>query len=347
MTNVLPKTDLPPRRVAPPVKKPAGFEPEYVAWEPRFKASVDGVFLAMFGIEERGPDTQQVRARLLKTFAEPGGPEILETGRVKLGYGQDGQIWFAYWRTTQDYKSWFDQPTVRQLWTDDGLLSGDIGLWREECWISLDHNETSYSRDANITGLGYLSEGLAETHVHGYWGSARDRIVAAAESDLDGVPPEHSINSSGLGRRVRVVAPDNVCLIRTSQDLNLATAEQLEVYHGSVAPTLFSGLDFLRKDGGPEGCIGMRLVDDVDPHGSNLGRTCGIGFFNSLRDLEHWTHDHPTHGAIMESFIGMVQRFEGKPGLHLWHEISVFPAGSLTAEYINCTGDGGLLCLAA
>ena len=91
----------------------------------------------------------------------------------------------------------------------------------------------------------------------------------------------------------------------------------------------------------------MRLVDEIDSNGSDVGRTCGIGYFNSLSDLEHWTHNHPTHGAIMESFIGMVQRFEGQPGLHLWHEISVFPSGSLKAEYINCTGDGGLLGLAA
>jgi Haem-containing dehydratase len=345
--STLRKSSLPPRRSAPPVKKPEGFEPEYVAWEPRFAAHFDGIFLAIFGIEERGPDVGSIRGRLVDTFGLPGGPEILETGTTRAGFGQPGQIWFAYWRTRESYKAWFDQPSVSEFWADDDLLSGDIGLWREECWISLDHNETSYSRDADLTGLGHLSDGLAETHVHGYWGSARDRIVAAAEADLPGIAKAFGDQRSGLGQRISVAGPANACLIRTSQDLNLASADQLRVYHEQVEPTLFAGLQFLRSGGRQEGCMGMRLIDEIDVERRDLGRTCGIGFFNSLADLEHWTHEHPTHGAIMESFIGMVQRFEGQPGLHLWHEITVFPAGALRAEYINCSDDGGLLSLSA
>lgn len=339
------KSALPPRRTAPPVKRPAGFEPEYVAWEPRFDTEVEGVFLAIIGTEERGAGAELLRRRIVGTFGLPSGPEILETGKTRESFGVPGQIWFAYWRDREAYVRWFNQSEVLELWSDDALLDGDIGLWREECWISLDHNETSYSRDAGLTGLGHLSDGLAETHVHGYWGSARDRIVAAADSDLEGVKPSTAAMVSGLGRRIKVQAPANTCLIRTSQDLNLASPEQLEVYHEQVAPTLFAGLQFLRTGGREEGCIGMRLIDEIEEAGSGLGRTCGIGFFNSLGDLEHWTHDHPTHGAIMTAFIGMVQRFEGQPGLHLWHEITVFPEGCLRAEYVNCADESGLLSL--
>jgi hypothetical protein len=343
----LKKTSLPPRRSAPPVKKPEGFEPEYVAWEPRFASNIEGVFLAMIGIEERGPDVHGVKARVIDAFGVAGGPDILESGTTREGFGQPGQTWFAYWRNRESYQQWLLQPAVAALWNDDGLLAGDVGLWREECWISLDHNETSYSRDADLTGLGLLSDGLAETHVHGYWGSARDRIAVAADGSLAGSQAYYAVQKSGVGKRVKVTGPTNACLIRTSQDLNLATPEQLQVYHEQVAPTLFAGLEFLRTGGRSEGCIGMRLVDEIEADGGNLGRTCGIGLFNSLADLEHWTHDHPTHGAIMEAFIGMVQRFAGQPGLHLWHEITVFPAGTLHAEYINCSDDGGLLSLSA
>lgn len=346
MTTLL-KSSLGPRRVAPPVSRPDGFEPQYVAWEPRFAADVQGVFLCMFGVEQRGADTGRVRERLVTSFAAAGGPEILETGTVRTGYGHPGQIWFAYWRTQADYERWSAQPDVKAFWSDDRLLTGDVGVWREECWISLDHNETSYSRDADLTGLGHFSDGLAETHVHGYWGSARDRIVAAAASDLAGTATPSAGPKSGIGRRVLVDAPENICLIRTSQDLRLASPEQLSVYHGEVAPAMFAGLDHLRSDGRAEGCIGMRLVDEVGTTEESLGRTCGIGFFRSLADLERWTHSHPTHNAIMASFIGMVQRFEGQPGLHLWHEISVFPSGTLCGEYLNCADDGGLLRLAA
>lgn len=345
--TALSKSQLGPRRTAPPVSRPDGFAPEYVAWEPRFAADVDGVFLCMFGIELRGSDPRQVRDRLVASFAAPGGPEILETGTVRAGYGQPGQIWFGYWRTRSAYQQWTAQSLVAEFWADDELLTGDVGVWREECWISLDHNETSYSRDADLTGLGLFSDGLAETQIHGYWGSARDRIVAAAASDLTGMAALSPETTSGLGKRVLIEAPENVCLIRTSQDLRLALPEQLAVYHADVAPTLFSGIQHLRTVGSGEGCIGMRLVDEIDAADEGLGRTCGIGFFRSLSDLERWTHSHPTHDAIMAAFIGMVRRFEGQPGLHLWHEISVFPSGALCAEYINCTEDGGLLRLAA
>lgn len=319
--------------------------PGYVAFEPRFAAEVEGIFLAIFGLEERGPDLAGIGARLMATLVAPGGPAILESGTVRPGFGAPGQIWFAYWRSRGDYEQWCARADVAALWADDSLLVGDVGLWREEAWISLDHNETSYSRDADLTGLGQLGDGLAETEVHGYWGSARDRITAAATSDLAAATSDSIRPSDGLGRRILVTAPPNLCLIRTSQDLNRASPEQLEVYHQEVAPTLFAGLEFLRKSGEESGCLGMRLVDEVDLEGRGLQRTCGVGFFRSLGNLEQWTHHHPTHGAIMASFIGMVQRFNGEPGLHLWHEITVFPAGSLHAEYINCTGDGGLIAI--
>jgi Haem-containing dehydratase len=340
---MIPRTDLPQRRSAPPVHRPAGFQVAYDSFEPRFGPGKDHVMFAQFGIENRGGDASAVRGRLMTGFAGTNAPNIVEHGHVREGFGPKAEMWFAYWRSRDAYDRWLDRPDVAGLWNDDALLTGPIGLWREAGLISLDYNETSFSRAENISGLVHLSDGLAVTDIHGYWGSARDRIVAAADDPLDPPSERSSVASSPChGKRVRITAPDNACFIRTSQDIASATKEQARVYADEVEPVFHAAMQFLRANGPETGCIGIRFVEECDAVGVFKGRTCGMGFFDSLGALERWTHNHPTHIAIMGSFMGMVQRFEGSPGLHLWHEVTVFPTQSLIGDYVNCSTDGGL-----
>jgi hypothetical protein len=337
------RTDLPQRRTAPPVHMPDGFQVSYEGFEPRFGPGKDHVMFALLGIENRGGDTSAIRARLLAALIGHDAPEIMEHGRVREGYGPNAEIWFAYWRTKNDYERWLARTDVAGLWADESLLQGDIGLWREAGIISLDHNETSSSRADALTGLVHLSDGIAVTDIHGYWGSARDRLVAAADDALEpeaatSVPPQSSI-----GCRVTVKAHGNACFIRTSQDIASANPEQSAVYLNDVEPVLMDALRFLRASGPETGCIGVRFIEECDDAGRPLGRTCGAGFFDSLGSLERWTHSHPTHMAIMGSFMGMVERFQGNPGLQLWHEVTVFPVDSLVGDYVNCSGNGSLM----
>ncbi len=340
---MIPRTDLPQRRTAPPVNRPEGFEVAYDSFEPRFGAGKDHVMFAQFGIENRGGDASAVRARLIAGFVGLHAPEIVEHGHVREGFGPKAEMWFAYWRSQGDYLNWLAREDVVSLWNDDSLLNGAIGLWREAGIISLDHNETSSSRGENLSGLVYLSDGLGVTDIHGYWGSARDRIVAAADDPLDPADRNASaVTSPALGKRVRIIAAANSCFIRTSQDIASANAEQADFYTTDVEPVFHAAMQFLRSNAMETGCIGMRFVEECDANGAPMGRTCGLGFFDSLGSLERWTHSHPTHNAIMGSFMGMVQRFEGSPGLHLWHEVTVFKANSLIGDYVNCLSDGGL-----
>jgi Haem-containing dehydratase len=336
-------THLPQRRSAPPVHRPEGFAPSYDSFEPRFGPGNDHVMFALFGVENRGGDASCVIARLTATFSGPDAPEVLEHGRIRADYGPHAKVWFAYWRTQSDYNKWLSRDDVIALWSDDTLLEGPIGIWREAGVISHDYNETSFSRTDALTGLVHLSDGVAITDIHGYWGSARDRLVAAVSDPLDPVTAEEPVLDGTLGRRVRVQAPGNACFIRTSQDIASATDDQCAVYANDVEPSLLAGVRFLRENGAESGCIGIRFVEECDADGAFLGRTCGTGFFDSLGSLERWTHTHATHDAIMESFLGMVNRFQGNPGLQLWHEVTVFPAGSLVADYVNCTSDGSLM----
>ena len=137
-----------------------------------------------------------------------------------------------------------------------------------------------------------------------------------------------------LGVRLRVSPPHNICLIRTSQDVNRAGPEQMAWYRNEVEPTFLTGLRYLRENGEASGCIGGRFVIEKDDEGCDAGRSCAVAYFTSLGTLEAWTHRHPTHEAIMASFINMVRQFQGEPGLHLWHEVSVFPRGTLSGDRV-------------
>ncbi|HVW68484.1 MAG TPA: phenylacetaldoxime dehydratase family protein, partial [Steroidobacteraceae bacterium] len=68
-----------------------------------------------------------------------------------------------------------------------------------------------------------------------------------------------------------------------------------------------------------------------------------LGWFLTLRDLEHWTHHHPRHVAIMKNIMAYMQRFDFKPRLNLGHEVIVVPRGQAEFEYSNCHPGTGFL----
>ncbi len=342
MMNEKTKPEIGPRRKAPAVHRPDGFEIQYDAYEPRFK-QLDDFVMVIFGVEIRSGDGQTIQARLLQELSHDLGPVLLEHGQVKAGFGPNSKVWFAYWVSQAGYENWCAQSGIEDLFADETLLGGDIGLWREYCHVSLDYNETSYSREDDVSGLANFCDEIEVTPHHGYWGSARDRMVATAHDDLNAVGTCKSVSPQNtLGKRIKMTAPKNTCLIKTTQDLSLANGEQLAIYHGTVEPALHEGLNYLRGNAQEAGCIGMRFVQEPTISGKPA-RTIGIGYFTSLGTLENWTHHHPTHEKIMQVFMAMVEQFEGQPGLHLWHEISVFDSGRLTGDYVNCSPDGTLM----
>jgi len=332
-----------PRRTAPPVSQPEGFVAPYDAFEPRFKALND-LLLVIFGIEVRAGDATALGQRLLKELDRNDGPELLEHGLVKDGFGPSSQTWFAYWKSQNDYETWLSNSEIESMFADPSLLTGNLGLWREVCHISLDHNETSSSREDALTGIANLCDGLEITPTHAYWGSMRDRMVAAAQSGLEAENNTKSLAlNQTMGKRVKVQAAENVCLIKTTQDLSQTNSTQRALYTTNVEPALHAGLHFLRKNPLDSGCIGMRFIEEVTSSGESGNRTVGVGYFASLEHLEQWTHNHPTHIEIMTQFGAMVEQFQGQPGLSLWHEVTVFPVGRLVGDYVNCSADGTLM----
>jgi hypothetical protein len=332
-----------PRRTAPPASQPEGFIAPYDAFEPRFR-ELNDLVLVIFGIEIRSGDASTVRLRLLRELGRADGPEILEHGSVKSGFGSNCLTWFAYWKTQGAYAAWQANSAIDELFEDKHYLTGDIGIWREYCHISLDHNETSYSRKNDVTGIANLSDAMEITPTHGYWGSLRDRMVATAQHELQGESEHRELAAEvTLGKRIRIQAKKNSCLIKTTQDLSQISEEQLAIYTDRVEPALHSGIKFIRENAAETGCIGMRFIQELNASGEIGNRTIGVGYFASLGHLEKWTHTHPTHIEIMTQFGHMVEQFQGQPGLNLWHEVTVFPLGWLTGDYVNCSPDGTLL----
>ncbi len=332
-----------PRRVAPPLSQPKDFVAPYDAFEPRFRELSDLV-MVIFGIEIRSGEASAVRSRLLGELGRADGPKILEHGIVKNGFGSNSLTWFAYWKTQSAYEAWQANSAIDELFEDKNYLTGDIGIWREYCHISLDHNETSYSRNDDVTGIANLCDAMEITPTHAYWGSLRDRMVATADNKLRGESERKELAAEDtLGKRIKIQAKKNVCLIKTTQDLTQISEEQLKIYTNKVEPALHSGLNFIRENAAETGCIGMRFIQELNASGEIAKRTIGVGYFTSLGHLEKWTHHHPTHIEIMTQFGRMVEQFQGQPGLNLWHEVTVFPTGWLTGDYVNCSPDGTLL----
>lgn len=81
-----------------------------------------------------------------------------------------------------------------------------------------------------------------------------------------------------------------------------------------------------------------------DPDPRRRLETCSAGFFRSLKDLEAWASQHPTHHKIFHGAHAHSTRF-GKDAFKMrtWHEVAVLKPGEVSFEYYNCHPRTGLL----
>jgi aldoxime dehydratase len=321
-----------------PKNKPAGFQPDFDTFHVRYKDGMRTVVRAIFGIENRGGDASQTIKYLRTLFNETDGPQIIERGTV---IGGQEELFFCYWVNREAYQRWNTQNSVRDFFENDLALSGDIGRWRETGIISLTHHETNYSHDVDLTGFSALDGTHREKcDLCGYWGAARDRIPISAEDPL---LPYGEVRVSSLGKRATIEASGNMCVIRTSQDWIGAPAAHRDWYLSEVEPVLHTGADFLRDHRAEAGTFAARYIRETTLDGAPLDRTCVLGYFHSLADLEKWTHTHPTHLAIYEAGMKLIYQFGADLGVRLYHEVTIFPRGQFDAEYVNCSNKIGLL----
>ncbi|WP_052668843.1 phenylacetaldoxime dehydratase family protein [Nitriliruptor alkaliphilus] len=327
--------------------RPEGHEPRFPALTVDWPPDVTTVTFAQFGVQ--ADDAERAiaeRDRLIDLMRGDHGPVIVDRGTFTEVDGQPTAVALAYWLDPETYDRWWSQAEVRRAWTDLPD-DGPVGYWREVAQIPRTRIETLHTHpgtDYPTTGLSQLLP-VEITETHDYWGAARDRIPAsvtdALTGELVGMPGTELV---GRGGRVAVTPPDNLCLIRTAQDWSQSSAFRA-AYVDDVKPVKDAGVQYLRDEPAASGCLAARNIDEQDAAGRPEDKTSTVAWFGSLEDLLVWCRKHPTHLAIYGSFFKMVASQEAPLDVAFWHEISVLPAGSVEAEYVNCSTVTGLLRL--
>jgi aldoxime dehydratase len=310
-----------------PRNMPAGHWPDFTTYFLRYPIGMRQVMRVAIGAS--GPGAGEFVERAIGSMEGADAPLTLERGRVMVPAEPGTQILFAYWEDLAAHGRWAHGA--------EGLFAGDgPPRWCETALLPLTHTEAHFSQQTRETGLGRVSGSEhAFCPIVGYWGSGRDRIPAAADDALD-PGPAGSGTISRAGDVVTMVAPANLCTIRTSQDWQGAPADHLAWYQEEVEPVLRAGVEHLHANPVDSGCLSVRYIRETDLAGEDLERTCVLAEFGSLGHLESWAQDHPTHHAIFEVAMKMVRRFGEELGIRLFHEVSVLPAGQFRARYVDC-----------
>ena len=325
----------------------AGHTPRFTAYSAQLPSTTSAFVFAQYGCQAPTRAAASDAAALLReSFAEADGPTLVDRGSFVDTAGEHNVVWLVYWPDPDRYRRWAASGRVRSRW--DALPGeGTVGHWREACVIPAGHAETLHTHrreDYATSGLVQAVE-VRETLTHDYWGAARDRIPASAENELAPEMPVYTPRPADTrGRRLSVEVPGNVALIRTAQDWSASTLYR-ETYLRDVKPVKDRGVDFLAQHA-DSGCIAARNVDEEAADGTALDRACTVAWFASLEHLMTWCKSHRTHLDIYASFFQMVGGGEGPLDVAFWHEVSVLPAGAVTAEYVNCHPMTGFLPLA-
>ena len=321
-------------------RKPEGFQPPFPAWTSEF-SGVKEIIFAQIGIQSKHADRPVFHA-IAETL---GNAKHVDRAIFEDVSGLRNDVFLAYWDSAESYAAWLESPAVK-AWreqTDD-----DAGKWLEAAKIPPQFLETLYDTENHEAGMSHLASAMPLTDRHGYWGAIRDRIAMAETDDLSPALPDAVLGEpkrhETQGKRLRVKAPDNLCFIRTAQNWSDCREDERATYLDMVAPVLAGGVRYLCNTPSESGCCTGRFLHECDlKTGVPLDKTCMAAYFLSLDHLERWAKTHPTHLAIFQSFMKMVQKHNFQISLKLWHEVWVVPGNHLHLEYNNCHSATGLL----
>jgi aldoxime dehydratase len=273
------------------------------------------------------------------------GPAVVERARFIDRVGWENEVFIAYWLRREDFDRWFSR--LLPWWDAPDREVGEVGLWREIIDVPSARIENIYSSPSFSVGTGRLvPDATGPIETHGYWGSMRHRLGAAATDALEGATPrpetEGDPEDTG-SRRVRVDVPRNLAIIRSGQDTSRCAPDERAEYETSILPVLRAGMEYLRDHRQDSGCLASRFLQELDPTGRPTERSFGHAMFRSLGDLERWAERHPTHLAIYHRFSNFAKRRGANLKLDLWHEVAVIEPERALFEYVNCHAATGLL----
>lgn len=322
---------------------PAGWEPPAPAWQSAWQDRDDPLVTGIFGIQNEEPAPLDAWAR--KSFTGEYAPFAAERGVCKDRFGVSNFLYVCYWRKS-DYDRWWSLPANSGWWRDGARIGDRVGYWREIIVMPFDRFETLHST-LDPHGIGVSAEGMdGPIMEHGYAGGMRDRIPLSATSDLRnaaGMATRLDARTSDGGLRVAVTPPENMCVIRSGQNWGLCDPEQRHWYLDRLHPVLLEGMRYLRDNPRETNCYSLRFVDGKDDSWGAMEQSFGLGFATDVHAFEAWAKSHPTHLAIFDGFLNMVDTFGDGLQLRLWHEVTALPGQGCEFEYIGCHPGTGLL----
>ncbi len=203
--------------------------------------------MAYFGVQTRSAPSaaaEQAMASLASRFADDGGPTHWDRARYVDEAGFTNVVTVAYWDDRQKFDAWF--PSVRDGWTGDGRTGDGFGTFIEALYPAVEGYETLFSSLGRPEGVAVLADAMSgEVQEHAYWGGMRDRIPLSQTSEM---APSGAARAIRDGARIRVIPPDNLCLIRSGQDWGDTEAANARCILSDVEPVLREGMDFLRDE---------------------------------------------------------------------------------------------------
>jgi hypothetical protein len=325
--------------------RPDDYVPPYPAYTSQYPADQPECVFAQVGVQALQPESGQPRfARLLDLarVAGDGQPQHTELGWQIDAARHRNDVALFYWKHARDMERFWARDDV-QAWFDEPFMDG-VGWWRESLHAPVSALDANYSVERATWGSGrYVPQTLEQ--FHGYYGSMRDRTVdflaGRADAEPGGIRFVDGVQSRG--RRLRVEPPDKVCFIRGAFGWDQALPDEQRAFMDEMFPVYRAGADYLRDHPLETNCISARMIEEVHTGGSNFVQSETLAWFLTLRDLERWTHRHPTHAAIYAGVFKLMQKFDFRMRLNLGHEVVVVPAGNARLEYANCHPASGFL----
>jgi aldoxime dehydratase len=319
------------------------YRPPYPSFVARHKPTITHVVMAYFGLQYRG-DPPAVATKSLagiaSRFCDANGPTHWDRAHYIDQAGFSNAVSVAYWDDITRFDAWF--APAREGWTGQ---SGDgIGRFIEVLRPSVARYETLFSSPDRAEGVAVTADGMSgEVQEHAYWGGMRDRIPLSQTSEM---APAGKPSLVRDGRLLRVVAHNNLCLIRSGQDWSDTEASERKMYLEDVEPVLREGMDFLRDEGTSIGCYCNRYMRVLGKDGAPMEKSYGQSWWQSLSALERWAESHPTHVGIFGAAMKYLSTLGPSARLRLYHEVTVAAADEQFFEYADCHPRTGLLVAA-
>ena len=322
--------------------RPKGFVPPYEAYVSEFEIGVTEIANVYFGVQDRGDETEagHAHAALGELFALADAPDWVERGWCEEPAGSRTWIYATYWRNPAGFQRWWRNPAVQGWFQSNAAAKSAVGRWGEIVFPQTKLLDTLLAHPQKNFGIARLAKENVITPYHGYWGGMRDRMEALDEGRLQNAAGDalgaQRKNRDGIGRRICVEMPANVCFARGGPDWTDTGGEEREVFLDDVYPALVAGARYLADNPEEAGCYSCRFVHETDSAGAARDQVNVLAYYVTLRNLEQWTAKHPTHLAIHGKFLALLRRIGRMPEVLLDHEISVLPRGKLTGIYVNC-----------